>query len=106
MSTPPSTRVAKFVVSSIHAKDLPLNPLSPEDIDRIIQMAWEDRTAFDTIKVQFGVTEAQVIKLMRKHMKCSSFTMWRERVSGRKTKHLALRSDDVMRFKSSDQKGI
>lgn len=85
---------------------MPPATLSPDDLDRIIQMAWEDRTAFDTIKVQFGVSEAQVIKLMRKHMKRSSFTMWRERVSGRKTKHLALRSDDVMRFKSSDQKGL
>ncbi|GAA4031558.1 TIGR03643 family protein [Actimicrobium antarcticum] len=79
--------------------------LSPEDIDRIIQMAWEDRTAFDTIKTQFGVAEAEVIKLMRKHMKRSSFTMWRARVTGRKTKHLALRGDEVTRFKSSDQKG-
>jgi uncharacterized protein (TIGR03643 family) len=85
---------------------MPTATLTSEDIDRIIQMAWEDRTAFDTIKVQFGVTEAQVIKLMRKHMKRSSFTMWRERVTGRKTKHLALRSDEVMRFKSSDQKGL
>ncbi|WP_416172116.1 TIGR03643 family protein [Actimicrobium sp. CCI2.3] len=92
--------------SSTHADPSPATALTPEDIDRIIQMAWEDRTAFDTIKIQFGVTEAQVIKLMRKHMKRSSFTMWRERVSGRKTKHLALRSDDVMRFKSSDQKGL
>ena len=92
--------------SSTHADPSPVTVLTPEDIDRIIQMAWEDRTAFDTIKIQFGVTEAQVIKLMRKHMKRSSFTMWRERVSGRKTKHLALRSEDVMRFKSSDQKGL
>jgi uncharacterized protein (TIGR03643 family) len=79
--------------------------LSREDLDRIIQMAWEDRTAFDTITAQFGVSEAQVIQLMRKSMKRSSFELWRQRVTGRKTKHLALRQDGVIRFKSSDQKG-
>ena len=68
-------------------------------------MAWEDRTAFDAIKVQFGLSESDVIRLMRKHMKRSSFEMWRERVTGRKTKHLALRGAEVTRFKSSDQKG-
>ncbi len=79
--------------------------LSAEEIDRVIQMAWEDRTAFDTIEIQFGINEAEVIRLMRKHMKRSSFEMWRKRVTGRKTKHLALRDDHVARFKSSDQKG-
>ncbi len=79
--------------------------LSREDLDRIIQMAWEDRTAFDTITAQFGVSEAQVIQLMRKSMKRSSFELWRQRVTGRKTKHMALRQDGVIRFKSSDQKG-
>ena len=79
--------------------------LSPEEIDRVIQMAWEDRTAFDAIKIQFGLSESDVIRLMRKHMKRSSFEMWRKRVTGRKTKHLALRGEDVTRFKSSDQKG-
>jgi uncharacterized protein (TIGR03643 family) len=74
-------------------------------MDRIIQMAWEDRTAFDTITAQFGVSEAQVIQLMRKTMKRSSFELWRQRVSGRKTKHAALRQDGVVRFKSSDQQG-
>ena len=79
--------------------------LSAEEIDRVIQMAWEDRTAFDAIKTQFGINESEVIRLMRKHMKRSSFEMWRERVTGRKTKHLALRGEEVTRFKSSDQKG-
>ncbi|WP_326940702.1 TIGR03643 family protein [Actimicrobium sp. GrIS 1.19] len=79
--------------------------LSGEDIGRIIQMAWEDRTAFDTITTQFGVSEAEVIQLMRKGMQRSSFELWRRRVSGRKTKHLALRQDGIVRFKSSDQKG-
>lgn len=67
-------------------------------------MAWEDRTAFDAITAQFGVSEPEVIKLMRKNMKPSSFKMWRARVSGRKTKHLALRESAVSRFKSSNQK--
>jgi uncharacterized protein (TIGR03643 family) len=79
--------------------------LSGDDINRIVQMAWEDRTAFDTITAQFGISEAQVIKLMRKAMKRSSFELWRRRVSGRKTKHLALRQGAVIRFKSTDQKG-
>jgi uncharacterized protein (TIGR03643 family) len=73
-------------------------------IDRVIQMAWEDRTTFDAIESQFGLNESAVIKLMRTSMKKSSFKMWRERVTGRKTKHLALRSGEVLRFKSSDQK--
>ena len=82
-----------------------MNTLTTDDINRIIQMAWEDRTSFDTIHTQFGVNEAEVIKLMRKHMKRSSFTLWRARVTGRKTKHAALRDDAVTRFKSKDQKG-
>jgi uncharacterized protein (TIGR03643 family) len=79
--------------------------LSPADIDRIIQMAWEDRTAFDTIETQFGLTPGEVIKLMRSEMKPSSFRMWRERTAGRKTKHIALRDFKVGRFRCPDQKG-
>ena len=56
--------------------------------DRIIEMAWEDRTTFDAIKNQFGVTEKDVIKIMRLNLKKSSFKLWRKRVTGRKTKHL------------------
>lgn len=78
--------------------------LSDEDVNRIVQMAWEDRTAFDTITAQFGVSEAQVIELMRKTMKRSSFALWRKRVTGRKTKHLALRDSETHRFKSKNQK--
>ena len=74
--------------------------LSEEDISRIIEMAWEDRTPFEAIEVQFGLPEKQVIKLMRTHMKPSSFTMWRKRVSGRTTKHASKRSPDVNRFVS------
>ena len=79
--------------------------LTSEDQDRIIQMAWEDRTPFDAIELQFGLNESAVIALMRSSLKRSSFNLWRERVTGRKTKHAALRGDDVTRFKSYDQKG-
>lgn len=78
--------------------------LDPASIDRVIQMAWEDRTSFDAIERQFGLNESAVITLMRLSMKRSSFKMWRARVAGRKTKHLALRSTEVLRFRSSDQK--
>ncbi len=74
------------------------------EINRIIGMAWEDRTTFDVIKDQFGINESEVIEIMRKNMKRSSFKMWRERVHGRKTKHQALRSKEVDRFVSSDQR--
>ena len=76
------------------------------DIDRIIEMAWEDRTTFEAIEIQFGLKQQDVIKLMRKEMKPSSFKMWRERTKGRNTKHEALRGDDVDRFKCSRQKAI
>ena len=61
--------------------------LQSDAIDRIIEMAWEDRTSFEAIEHQFGLSESEVIKLMRNEMKSSSFRMWRTRVSGRKTKH-------------------
>ncbi len=80
--------------------------LTPLDIDRIIQMAWEDRTSFDAIKLQFGIAEAEVIALMRKEMKVASFKRWRERVQGRKTKHSQLRSESVERFRCSLQRSI
>ena len=79
--------------------------LSADEINRIIQMAWEDRTPFDAIARQFGVSEQGVIKLMRRELKRSSFALWRARVTGRKTKHGARRSGEVSRFKSQDQKG-
>jgi uncharacterized protein (TIGR03643 family) len=79
--------------------------LSAADIDRVIQMAWEDRTSFNAIEAQFALNESEVIKLMRTELKRSSFEMWRKRVTGRKTKHSAQRTSDVRRFKSSDQKG-
>lgn len=76
---------------------------SVEDISRIIEMAWEDRTPFEAIELQFGLKENEVREIMRREMKLSSFKMWRKRVNGRKTKHYLLRSKDVKRFKSKDQ---
>ena len=80
--------------------------LNREQIDRIIEMAWEDRTPFDAIEIQFGINEEEVIRLMRKEIKPSSFKMWRTRVSGRRTKHSKLMVQKINRFKSSRQKGI
>ncbi len=77
---------------------------SERDIDRIIEMAWEDRTPFDVIEQQFNLSEKKVIKLMRKEMKPSSFRMWRERVQRRKTKHQAMQTSD--RFNSKMQRDI
>jgi uncharacterized protein (TIGR03643 family) len=76
------------------------------EIDRIIEMAWEDRTTFEAIKLQFGLNEQDVINLMRREMKPSSFKMWRARVQGRKTKHQKLREFDKGRFKCSRQRQI
>ena len=80
--------------------------LTPQDIDRIIEMAWEDRTPFEAILTQFGLTEAEVIKLMRREMKASSWRMWRARVQGRATKHSVKSAVDDARFKSKAQKSI
>lgn len=80
--------------------------LNPEQIDRIIEMAWEDRTPFDAILDQFGLKEQQVITLMRREMKLSSFKMWRTRVQGRKTKHRQKKGEEVNRFKCTRQKSI
>ena len=80
--------------------------LTEIEIDRIVEMGWEDRTPFDAIKMQFGLKEQEVITIMRRNMKPSSFKLWRKRVQGRKTKHLKKRSEEVGRFKCSRQKGI
>ena len=76
------------------------------ELDRIIEMAWEDRTSFDTIEKQFGILEKDVIKLMRKELKEKSFKMWRKRVNGRSTKHSKMSSPNKLRFKSNSQKQI
>jgi len=78
-----------------------------QDLDRIIEMAWEDRTPFEAILMQFGLRESQVIDLMRKELKRSSFNRWRKRVnSGVSRKHLHKRSDEIDRFKCSRQRNI
>ena len=80
--------------------------LSERDLDRIVEMAWEDRTSFDAIEAQFGVPESEVIILMREQMKPSSWRMWRARVQGRATKHQEKRNFDEGTFKSSRQRSI
>jgi uncharacterized protein (TIGR03643 family) len=79
--------------------------LTFSEIDRIIQMAWEDRTTFDAIRAQFGLTPGEVIKLMRAELQPSTFRLWRARTTGRKTKHAALRNFEIGRFRCPDQKG-
>lgn len=71
--------------------------MNEEDRSRIIEMAWEDRTPFEAIETTYGLSEPEVIKLMRQSLKRKSFNIWRARVSGRKTKHLSKRSPDVSR---------
>ena len=75
-------------------------------IDRIIEMAWEDRTPFDAIKFQFGLAEDSVKALMKKELKFSSYKLWRKRVENCKTKHLAKRVDGIERFKCKLQRAI
>jgi uncharacterized protein (TIGR03643 family) len=83
-----------------------VNEFTERELDRIIEMAWEDRTTFDSIELQFGLKEQEVITLMRREMKASSFRMWRTRVTNRSTKHKAKTRDDVDRFKSKAQRQI
>jgi uncharacterized protein (TIGR03643 family) len=90
----------------LKTKDEKKTDLSAEAIDRIIEMAWEDRTPFDAIKVQFGLNESAVRNLMKKELKFSSYTRWRERVENCQTKHSAKRNDDIDRFKCTRQRSI
>ena len=93
-----SHRILAMKISSV-------TELEPEIIERVIEMAWEDRTPFEAIEIQFGLSEKQVIALMRRNLKSSSYKMWRKRVTGRSTKHLRNRSFNVGRFCSLNQKG-
>lgn len=81
-----------------------ITTLDSETIDRVIEMAWEDRTPFEAIEVQFGLKEKDVIAVMRRYMQRSSFKMWRKRVTSRSTKHGQRREFLVGRFKSQNQK--
>jgi len=80
--------------------------LEAEEIDRVIEMAWEDRTPFDAIFSQFGLREADVKALMKKELKFSSYRLWRERVENCQTKHIKKRNPEIDRFKCSRQKLI
>ena len=76
-------------------------------LDRIVEMAWEDRTPFEAILFQFGLPEKEVIKLMRNNLKESSFKRWRKRVNSNVSqKHLKKRNPDIDRFKCSRQRAI
>ncbi len=81
--------------------DLPEKALTESDVSRIIEMAWEDRTAFEAIEFQFWINQDGVIKIMRSNLRLSSFKLWRERTHGQKTKHLKLRSPEVARHKAN-----
>jgi uncharacterized protein (TIGR03643 family) len=80
--------------------------LDPKDIDRIIEMAWEDRTPFDAIKAQFGLSEVEVIELMKREMRLQNWKKWRARVQGRSTKHQKKRGFLVGTHKCDLQKQI
>ncbi|MEL7123674.1 MAG: TIGR03643 family protein, partial [Bacteroidota bacterium] len=80
--------------------------LTDQDVDRIVQMAWEDRTPFEAIEFQFGLKEAEVIKLMKHEMRLNNWKKWRARVQGRSTKHAKLRVEGVDRFHSKMQRSI
>ena len=86
---------------------IPSKKLDERQLDRVIEMAWEERTPFEAILYQFNLTEKDVIKLMRGNLKESSFKRWRKRVnSGVSKKHLKKRSDEISRFKCSRQRAI
>ena len=74
-----------------------IDGMSPADVSRVIEMAWEDRTPFDSIEALYGLNESAVIKLMRSQLKRKTFNNWRQRASGNVNKHLKLRSSDVSR---------
>ena len=78
-----------------------MDALTESEVSRIVEMAWEDRTTFEAIQVQFGLNESAVVALMRQHMKPSSFRMWRKRMAGRVTKHAALRDNNILRHRAS-----
>ena len=82
-----------------------MSGLKQSEVDRVVQMAWEDRTPFDAIKSQFGLSPGEVIKLMRSQLKSSSFRLWRKRTAGRTTKHVSKRGFAIGRFRCPTQRG-
>lgn len=91
----------KPIIASLENKEF-----DAVQLDRIIEMAWEDRTPFDAIRFQFGLSEADVKALMKKELKFKSYTLWRKRVENCKTKHLAKRVEGIDRFKCNMQRSI
>ncbi|MBK8654386.1 MAG: TIGR03643 family protein [Haliscomenobacter sp.] len=87
-------------------KKCSLREFMPEEKDRIIEMAWEDRTPFEAITAQFGLAEAEVIRFLRQEIHPRSWKKWRARVQGRETKHERKRISEVNRFKSDQQRAI
>ena len=94
----------KAPAPQFHRASLPWSDWPAEDLDRVIQMAWEDRTPFEAIEWQFGLKENDVRALMRRSLKRKSFEMWRKRVKGMSTKHQAKRPADVARFRAPGQR--
>ena len=90
--------------TQLHRAALPWQDWPAEDLDRVIQMAWEDRTPFEAIEWQFGLKENDVRALMRRSLKRKSFEMWRKRVKGMGTKHAAKRPQAVKRFRAPGQR--
>jgi uncharacterized protein (TIGR03643 family) len=80
--------------------------LTERDLNRVVEMAWEDRTPFEAIEMQFGLKEVEVIRIMKHQMKLKSWKKWRARVQGRKTKHRRLRRNNTGRFKSKQQRHV
>ena len=81
-----------------------MKEFTEKQLDRIIEMAWEDRTSFEAIKIQFDINQDEVIKIMRSSLKNKSFKIWRERTKGRETKHRKINDISSMRFRSKNQK--
>lgn len=88
------------------AIDKTMSVVSERDLNRIIEMAWEDRTPFEAIKMQFGLTESEVKVVMKRHLRFSSYIRWRKRVENCTTKHVMLRNKNITRFKCSRQRQI
>jgi len=81
-----------------------MKDFTQQQLDRIIEMAWEDRTSFEAIKIQFDINQDEVIKIMRSTLKNKSFKIWRQRTKGRKTKHRKINDISPIRFRSKNQK--
>ncbi len=84
-----------------------MNKLTEQEIDRVVEMAWEDRTPFEAIEFQFGLAEKDVVRIMRSELKLSSFKLWRKRVHSKTSvKHLKKRNNSIKRFKCTRQRSI